>query len=42
MTATERRWRAQVAAWMRSGLSCKEYAAKAGIHRKCPANRVVT
>jgi hypothetical protein len=32
VTATQRRWRAEVAAWARSGLSCKEYAAKAGIH----------
>ena len=32
MTATQRRWRAEVAAWARSGLSCKECAAKAGIH----------
>jgi hypothetical protein len=32
VTGTEQRWRAQVAAWTRSGLSCKEYAAKAGIH----------
>src|SRR5687768_10253578 len=27
VTATEKRWRARVAAWARSGLSCKEYAA---------------
>ena len=32
MTATEKRWRERVAAWARSGLSCKEYAAKAGVH----------
>ena len=32
MTATEKRWRERVAAWTRSGLSCKEYAAKAGVH----------
>ena len=32
MTATEKRWRERVAAWARSGLSCKQYAAKAGVH----------
>ena len=32
MTATEERWRAQVAAWARSGLSCKAFAAKVGVH----------
>ncbi len=32
MTATEERWRAQVAAWARSGLSCKAYAAQVGVH----------
>ncbi len=32
MTATEERWRARVAAWTGSGLSCKAYAAKVGVH----------
>ncbi len=32
MTAAEKRWRAQVDGWARSGLSCKEYAAKVGVH----------
>lgn len=32
MTATERRWRGTVDAWARSGLSCKAYAASAGIN----------
>ncbi|MDC0672235.1 hypothetical protein POL58_31090 [Nannocystis sp. ncelm1] len=32
MTATEERWRARVTAWARSGLSCKAYAVKAGVH----------
>lgn len=32
MTATEERWRARVAAWARSGLSCKAFAAKVGVH----------
>jgi hypothetical protein len=32
VTTTEKRWRERVAAWARSGLSCKEYAAKAGVH----------
>lgn len=32
MTATEQRWRAQVAGWIRSGLSCKAYAATVGVN----------
>lgn len=32
MTAAEKRWRAQVAGWARSGLSCREYAAKVGVN----------
>ena len=32
MTAAEKRWRAQVDGWARSGLSCTEYAAKVGVH----------
>lgn len=32
MTATQRRWQAHVTGWVRSGLSCKEYAAQAGVH----------
>ena len=31
-TATQQRWRALVAAWTASGLSCKAYAAKAGVN----------
>lgn len=32
MTAAKKRWQAHVAAWARSGLSCKEYAAQVGVH----------
>lgn len=32
MTAAEKRWQAHVAGWAQSGLSCKEYAARAGVH----------
>ncbi len=30
--ATEQRWRAQVTAWAKSGLTCKAYAAKAQVN----------
>lgn len=32
MSGAQTKWRAQVAAWTASGLSCKEYAAKAGVN----------
>ena len=32
MTAAEKRWQVHVAGWAQSGLSCKEYAARAGVH----------
>ena len=32
MTAAEKRWQVHVTGWARSGLSCKEYAAQAGVH----------
>ncbi|WAS90966.1 IS66 family insertion sequence element accessory protein TnpA [Nannocystis punicea] len=31
---TQERWRAHVAAWKSSGLSCRAYAAKAGINQR--------
>lgn len=31
---TQERWRAHVDAWKASGLSCKAYAAKAGINHR--------
>ena len=32
MTAAQKRWQAHVAGWARSGLSCKEYAVRVGVH----------
>lgn len=32
MTSTEKRWSGHVAAWAASGLSCKEYSAKAKVN----------
>lgn len=32
VTAAQERWRAHVAAWATSGMTCKAYAAKARVH----------
>jgi hypothetical protein len=33
-TATQRRWQAHVTGWAKSGLMCKEYAAKVGVNSR--------